>query len=355
MDKHQKRGGKGWIVLLVIVLLLGGGGFFAWNTYNTSTQPMDGADKKPIAITIPDGASTQSIAGILKKAKLIRDVTLFKFHSKLKKNDGKYKSGAYEMSRAMSTDEIMASLMSGGKSDSGNTKRFTIPEGYNTLQTMNRLVKEGFVTEEDFMEEVKNGAFDYPFLEGTPNDESRLEGFLYPETYDVYDDATAHDIIDKMLSQFNKLFKEEYYAKAEKMGYSVREIVTMGSVIERESKAADERPVMAGVFYNRLKENMKLQSCATIQYILGEPKEFLTNADTQIESPYNTYLHEGLPPGPICSPRMASVEAALYPDDNDYIYFVVSPELNGTHNFSADYNKFLRDKDAYYEAVENRE
>jgi UPF0755 protein len=132
---------------------------------------------------------------------------------------------------------------------------------------------------------------------------------------------------------------------------SVRDAVTMASLIERESKTAEERPIMAGVFYNRLDIDMLLQSCASIQYILGEPKEFLTEADTQIESPYNTYLHKGLPPGPICSPRMASIEAALYPDENDFIYFVVSEKLDGTHNFSADYSKFLKDKAAYQKAV----
>ena len=157
-----------------------------------------------------------------------------------------------------------------------------------------------------------------------------------------------------MLGQFDKLFKAEYYDQAEALGRAVRDVVVMGSIIERESKAAEERPIMAGVFYNRLKKDMKLESCATIQYILGEPKEFLTNADTRIESPFNTYLHQGLPPGPICSPRMASVEAALYPDENDFVFFVLSPDLNGTHNFSKDYSKFQKDKDAYYKAVEGR-
>jgi len=155
-----------------------------------------------------------------------------------------------------------------------------------------------------------------------------------------------------MLAQFDKLYLPLYYDRAAQMEMSVRDVVTMGSIIERESVVASERPLMAGVFYNRLAQGMRLESCATIQYILGEPKEFLTNADTQIESPYNTYLHDGLPPGPICNPRMASIEAALYPDENDYVYFVLSPSLDGTHNFSADYNEFLRNKDAYYAVVE---
>jgi UPF0755 protein len=219
---------------------------------------------------------------------------------------------------------------------------------------MKVLIKDNLVTEESFEDAVKNGVYDYKFLEGVPDGEARLDGFLYPETYEVYADAAPTEVIDKMLAQFDKLFKPEYYDKAKAMGYTVREIVTMGSVIERESKTADERSVMAGVFYNRLAKDMKLESCATIQYILGEPKEVLTLDDLAAESPYNTYLHEGLPPGPVCSPRIQSVEAALYPDENDFIYFVVSEKLDGTHNFSADYNQFLKDKSAYQKAIADR-
>ena len=135
------------------------------------------------------------------------------------------------------------------------------------------------------------------------------------------------------------------------MGMSVREVVTLASIVERESVVAEERPIMARVFLNRLEQDMLLESCATIQYILGEPKEYITIADTQIESPYNTYLHRGLPPGPICNPRIASVQAVLFPDNNDYLFFVLSPALDGSHRFSADYNEFLQNKDEYYAAV----
>jgi UPF0755 protein len=248
----------------------------------------------------------------------------------------------------MNLDAMAEALMTGG--NRAATKRFTIPEGYNITQIARTLEEAGICWKEDFYNEVEFGNFAYSFLADCPPGKERLEGFLYPETYEVYEDATAHDVVGKMLAQFDSLFKPEFYTQAESRGLSVRDVVTMGSIIERESLAAEERPLMAGVFYNRLAQGMKLESCATIQYILGEPKQFLTNADTQIESPYNTYLHEGLPPGPICNPRMASIEAALYPDDNEYIFFVLSPDLDGTHRFSADYNEFLRNKDAYYAA-----
>jgi UPF0755 protein len=295
---------------------------------------------------------TNSIADALEGAGLIRSAFFFKVHSRLTNDDGQYKAGSFLLTRAMSVDAIMAALKTAPMGT--NVERFTVPEGYDIRRTAQILIEKGLTDEASFMNEIENGDFDYPFLADAPAGPDRLEGFLYPETYEIFKDASAHDIIDKMLAQFDKLFKPEYYDKAGEMGVSVREAVAMASLIERESKAAEERPIMSGVFYNRLKIDMPLQSCASIQYILGEAKEFLTEADTQIPSPYNTYLHNGLPPGPICSPRMASIEAALYPDENDFIYFVVSEKLDGTHNFSADYSKFLKDKAAYQAAVKER-
>jgi UPF0755 protein len=353
MARHAKKGGVklAIIIPLIIVVLIAAAVYIVYQTYQSSLKPTDPGDKTEITLTIPAGAGTAKIADLLESAGLIKNSTFFKLHSKLEEKDGLYKQGEYVLTKAMSADEIIAVLIEGVSRD---TVQFTVPEGYTTKQIMKVLKKEGLVSNEDFKDAVKNGDFDYDFLEGVPDDDTRLDGFLYPETYEVYADATATEIIDKMLSQFDKLFEPEYYAKAKEMDLTVREIVTMGSVIERESKAAEERPVMAGVFYNRLAKGMMLESCATIQYILGEPKEFLTYDDLAIESPYNTYLHEGLPPGPVCSPRIQSIEAALYPDENDFIYFVVSERLDGTHNFSADYNKFLNDKAVYQKAVNNR-
>lgn len=139
------------------------------------------------------------------------------------------------------------------------------------------------------------------------------------------------------------------------MGYSLNEIMVIASIIERETQVDEERGKVSSVIYNRLKEGMPLQMCSTVQYILGEQKEILSNADTQIESPYNTYINQGLPPGPICCPGLASIEAALYPDETDYLYFVVSDKLDGTQKFSSDYNQFLKDKEDYYNALEQQE
>jgi UPF0755 protein len=158
-----------------------------------------------------------------------------------------------------------------------------------------------------------------------------------------------------MLGQFDKLFTNEDYTRAAEMGYSIREIVTIASLIERETAVPGERPVISRVIYNRIDDDMNLQIDASIQYILGTPREQLTNADLEIDSPYNLYTNKGLPPGPICSPRMDSVDAALHPEENDYIYYVLDPALNGMHRFSESYDEFLSNKAVYQEAIAERD
>ncbi|GHU61353.1 aminodeoxychorismate lyase [Clostridia bacterium] len=360
MERKKKRS-KAPIVLVILVILLVAG-WLAFNKfYSDMTGAAESGNTAPVTVVIPEGTTTTGVSSILLESGLTKEVpfhdVFFKMWCKKYREtngaDVQFKMGTYELNRNMNLDEIAAILVAGNLAA---TKSFTIPEGYNITQIARTLEEAGICWKEDFLREAENGEFNYLFLADCPPGRERLEGFLYPETYEIYDDATAHDVIEKMLAQFDLLFSSgdhpNYYDRAAELGMSVRDVVTMGSIIERESVKPEERPLMAGVFYNRLEQGMLLQSCATIQYILGEPKQFLTNADTQIESPYNTYLHEGLPPGPICNPRMASIEAALYPDDNDFIYFVLSPDLDGSHRFSADYNEFLRNKDAYYAAEE---
>jgi UPF0755 protein len=241
----------------------------------------------------------------------------------------------------MTLEEIMTQLLS-GKAD---TVRFTIPEGYDIRRVTEKLSAEGFIDAEIFQQEITSGVFDYDFLADVPAGPDRLEGFLFPDTYEIFIAANEHDIIDKMLYQFSKVFPEESAARAKELNMSVRELITLASIIEREAQVPADRPVISSVFYNRLNIGMPLQSCATVQYILGEQKPVLSIADTQIDSPYNTYLIPGLPPGPIASPGADSIKAALYPADTRYIYFVAKGD--GSHAFSETYDQFLKDKAQY--------
>jgi UPF0755 protein len=239
----------------------------------------------------------------------------------------------------------MEDLVKGVKAE---TLRFTVPEGLTVAQTAETLAGTGLGDARDFLAAAVAGNFNgYRFLDGAAD----LEGYLYPETYDVYSDASARDVIDRMLKQFDRLFTEEYYGKAEASGLSVAEVVTIASLIERETRVPEERALVASVIMNRIAMGMPLQIDATVQYALGEQKDRLSYEDLEIDSPYNTYKIEGLPPGPICSPRIECVEAALNPADTDYLYYVLRPELDGRHNFATGYDEFLRFKDAYLKAI----
>lgn len=322
--------------ILVIALTAG------YSVYiGQESNPVDPGSEELISVTIPSGTGTGGIAQILKENNLINSRNVFKLQSKSRGYDGKYKAGLYSLSPGMSMDEIMTLLMAGND----ETMRFTIPEGYDIRRTTAKLSEEGLINAEVFAEEIEMGQFDYDFLADAPAGPDRLEGFLFPETYEIFSNANEHDIIDKMLYQFSKVFTDEYDARAEELGMSVREVVALASIIEREARIPEDRPVIASVFYNRLKIDMPLQSCATVQYILGEQKPVLSIKDTQIESPYNTYLNSGLPPGPIASPGADSIKAALYPADTDYLYFLAKGD--GSHAFSETYDQFLKDKAKY--------
>ncbi|MDK2798448.1 MAG: hypothetical protein PWP27_28 [Clostridiales bacterium] len=293
-----------------------------------------------IEVKIPKGASTREIAVILKEKGLIKYPILFRVVSKINRNDGKYQQGIHHLNTAMDYEAIMAELQK--NVEKKETKRFTIPEGFEFRQIVEKLANEKLIDKEKFINIAENGDFDYPFLKNLPKRENRLEGYLFPDTYEVYADATEEDIIKKMLDRFEQVFNQEYYEKAKALNMTVDEVVTLASIIEREAQVDKERPLVSAVFHNRLKSKNYpyLQSCATVQYILKDRKKILTDEDTKTPSPYNTYLHPGLPIGPIASPGKASIHAALYPADVDYLFFVAKDD--GTHIYSKTYAEHLK-------------
>jgi UPF0755 protein len=306
-------------------------------------QPVDPQSGDSIVLEIPAGSGTAQIASLLEENKLVKSGFVFRLQSKISGNDGNYKAGTYTFSQDMSMKEIMVIIMSGRSI--GET--FQIIEGLSIKQIAESLEKQEIVDADAFLEEAENGDFDYAFMKYLPAGPNRLEGFLFPNQYEAPINADAHQIIDIMLNQFDQVFPEKDYTKAEALGYDVYDIVIVASLIEREVREDAERPKVASVVYNRMKQGMKLEFCSTVQYILGKPQAILSIADTQIASPYNTYLHAGLPPGPICSPGEAAIKAALAPADTTYIYFVLKSGDATTHNFSSTYAEFLVDKAAY--------
>ncbi|MEG2199974.1 MAG: endolytic transglycosylase MltG, partial [Anaerovorax sp.] len=328
------------LIIAIVILIL----FMAVNFYlGNGSKPVDPNNTASVSIVVTPGSGTGSIGALLKENKLIDNVVVFKLQSKLAGNDGKYKAGSFLLSPSMSMKEMMAVIIAGNS----DTKRFTIPEGYDIKRTMEKLSKEGLINRDVFAREIEYGVFDYEFLKDAPPGPHRLEGYLYPETYDIFSDASERDIINKMLSQFDKVFTKQYAADAKALGMDFNQVLTMASLIERETRVDDEKELVASVINNRIAAGMPLQIDATVQYALGEQKERLLYEDLKIDSPYNTYKIKGLPPGPICSPSIESIYAVLHPADTKYLYYVLKPSMDGSHAFSSNYNQFLKDKDAY--------
>jgi UPF0755 protein len=337
-DVEEERSGGAWkvvlITVLVVFLLIAGAALGLYFYITQSLKPV-AAGKEEIVITIPKGASSAEIGEILHEKGLIRNATVFKYYVRYKGIASQLQAGDYRFTPGMSVDALLDKMVNGDVYV--ETFTFTIPEGFTVIQIADLLAEKGLVNKEKFLKEVNEGKFDYDFIKAIPADPNRkyrLEGYLFPETYEMKKGATEHEIIDRMLSQFDKVFKEEWKAELNKRKMTIDQAVTLASIVEREAVLNEERPVIAGVFYNRMEEGWKLQSCATIQFILGKQRDVITYKDLEVESPYNTYINSGLPPGPIASPGQASLQAVVYPENHDYFFFVTKKDGSDGHFFS---------------------
>jgi peptidoglycan lytic transglycosylase G len=223
------------------------------------------------------------------------------------------------------------------------TFRVTLPEGLTLKQTAAEVgeATEGNISAEAFTAATKEGGYDYGFLSEA---NGNLEGFLFPKTYEMTSLTSARTAVDKLLKQFEIETEDLEWNRTQSLGVSQYQIVIIASLIEEEAKVPGDRPLIASVIYNRLRKNMKLGIDATVQYALGQWKPELSNEDLKVDSPYNTYRVDGLPPAPICNPGFESIRAALYPASTDYIYYILTGS-DGKHSFTADYNQFLKWKE----------
>lgn len=343
--KTKKHNKIKMLVSVLVVITIGVIGFKMAMSY--AIEPYDLTNSTKVIVTVPMGSGTSQIASILEENGIIEDKDRFKLVSKITRNDGKYKAGSYPLSPSMNLNEIMKKLQSG--ISVGNL--VTIPEGYTVQEIATIFEKAGLAEKSVFLDEMENGDFKQKFMEFVPERPNRLEGFLFPETYDIPANASEYDIINIMLNQFDKVFTDEYYIKIKELGLDLNEAITIASMVEKEAAVNEDRPKVASVVYNRLELSMPLQFDSTVQYALGDLKARLSYEDIQINSAYNTYTNQGIPPGPICSPGMESIYATLYPDQTEYIYFVVNPDGKRTHQFAVTYEEFLKYKKEYIDSL----
>lgn len=323
--------------MILALAVIAGGVWWSW-----ATQPYSASQKTSEIVAITSGMSATQVGVELERRHLIRSARAFSILAGQLHADSKLYAGEYLLSSNLSPRDMLKELLAGPEMA---TIRVTIPEGYTTDQIVNLLVQKGIGTKEEYSKVLATDTFSYPFLQGIPQDAHRLDGFLFPDTYFLDKKATPHTVIDLMLQRFQKEDTPEVEAQLKTMKLSLRDWVTLGSLVEKEAAKESDRPLIAGVFMNRLNSNMPLQSCATIQYILGTPKPVLYDKDLQIPSPYNTYLHAGLPPGPIASPGHASLDAVLHMTKTDYFYFLAKPD--GYHVFAKTYAEHLQNQKKY--------
>ena len=339
------------VVAAVIGISYGLGKHFA-NSYLVAEEQqdvdVDMNSEETIAIEIPQGSSTRDIAAILKENGIISSELSFRIKSRFSGADGTYNYGTFYLSKNMDSDQIIATLQ--GTAQPDDTLRLTIPEGYTARQIAALVDEMGIVTGDDFFNEMNNGTFDYAFLEGIPKRDYYLEGYLFPDTYFLSGNETAHDIISMMLDRFEQVYNEDINDALASTDYTLDQIITIASMVESEAKLDEERPTIAGVIYNRLDIDMPLQIDSTVQYALATRNEVVTESDLQVDSPYNTYQNTGLPAGPICNPGEASILAALNPEEHNYYYYVLKEQGGSEHHFAENYDDFLEAK-AQYQAT----
>ncbi len=324
--------------LLIIILLFAGGGGLWWQW---ALKPFSATGNIELLAVLP-GATPNRIAQELEQRKLIRSASVFYYLARTRQQNFRLLPGEYYISATMSPESIIERLLKGPNVE---LARITIPEGFNTDQIINLLVQKGLGTKESFTKVVTSESFPYLFLKGAPVGVRRLDGFLFPDTYFFKKEDGARLIIDTMLQRFSNELTPDTQNQLDNLKMSVRNWVIMGSLVEKEAVKEVDRPLIASVFFNRLKIDMPLQIDATIQFILGTPKLKLLNADLKIPSPYNTYLHKGLPPGPIANPGHASLQAVLKPAQSEYLYYLAKND--GYHVFSKTFDEHLQNQRKY--------
>ncbi len=304
---------------LFIVVFVVAGGIWLVSAFNDQTLPA-----APVTVVIPPGISVASVAVRLYDAHVIANPLALRILSKLRGADRDIGSGRYVFSAHQSLPEVLATLRKGGAPLS---VRVTIPEGFTATQIAARVSAAGIADEQALDNEFTQATFDVDGVHVVG-----LEGLLFPDTYDFTVGMSPHRIAQMLTHEFATKLPKNASRDAKRLGMTLDQALIIASIVEREARVERDRPLIASVIYNRLREKMPLQVDATVEYALPAYKSALSLADLHVDSPYNTYEHQGLPPGPISNPGLPSIIAALHPAKTEYLYYVAKGD--GTHAFA---------------------
>ncbi len=342
------------IIILIIIL------FFLYQAfaYSRGISKQAGDESSDFDFVVESGQSVVTVAKNLKENNLIISEKYFIKYLKKEDLDAKLQAGIYILSPTLSIKEIARILTEGRVKD--REKEIKLIEGWTIRDIAHYFEGRGMFQAEELTElaglpmvDYRNSKIQIPkdyseqfeFLKDKPKHYS-LEGYLFPDTYKIFKDASLDDIVLKMLSNLDKKLTVKMREDINAQGKSVYEIITMASIIEKEVRSVEDMKIVSGIFWNRIKNGQALESCATLAYILGKNKPIYSLEDTAIDSPYNSYQNQGLPPGPISNPGIQAIEAAIYPTENDYNFFL-SSSIDGKTVFSKTYQEHLTNKQKY--------
>lgn len=330
IDKLREQFTIKQVISVFVVLLIVFIGLFA-----LSSDEEKPAEPHKVKFKVIEGMDAQEIARRLEKAGIIESGFKFRMLAKWEGYEDKLKVGSYNLSSKMTYEEILEKLVSGQP----ETVKFTIPEGFGVKDIAKRLDENGLIDKEDFLKKAEKFV-PYDYIEKHDNAFYYCEGFLFPDTYEVESDVESEDILKMMAENFDYRLSKKMRERAREENLSIYELITLASLVEKEVRFAEDRAIVAQVFLKRLKLDMPLQTDASLQYLMDTPKEDVSIEDTKIDSPYNTYQHKGLTPGPIANPGLASINAVLYPAGTDYLYFVA--DRSGHNHYSDNYEEHLK-------------
>lgn len=314
------------LLVLLVPLVIGLATFFFFR--NRFIAPVDSSQTEEVTVVVTPGMSFSEIAAELEKNEIVRSAWGLRVLSRLRSEDTKVNAGEYAFTKAMTPKEILAKLISGE-----TIKRIaTIIPGMTIRDIIKEIGKSGVVTEDEFKKALND-----PALLKRWAMPGSFEGYLFPETYHLSKPITAQEIIGVLMREGEKYWSPDFSTRADELKMTRHMVLTLASIIEKETGLADERTLVSSVFHNRLKAGMKLQSDPTVIYGIPNFNGNITKIDLETPTPYNTYIISGLPPGPIGSPSLSSIRAALYPATSDYLYFVADGK--GGHKFSATYRE----------------
>ena len=336
-------------VIIAVVTIVAIIGVFTFKYMENKKSPFNTTDKV-LDINVQKGEYLYTVLDKLEAKGIVKNTFLTKTYLKLNPSETDIKPGDYEIPGNVTLDKFVEMLVKGEVA----TYKVTFPEGFNIQQMADRLQTEGIMKSDVFINAVKN----YPlpsYIKPSPEKRYNLEGYLYPDTYNIPKTATADDIISMMLNQFQKEMEKAQEVTGVKVNPSdYNKIVTIASMIEGEASSQHDRELVSSVIYNRLAKGMKLQLDATVLYAMGEHKSVVLYKYLETDSPYNTYKVQGLPIGPINNPGIECLEAAMKPAKSDYLYYVLNPGSD-QHFFTADYADFEKAAAKYTEYIDKQQ